>query len=41
MSPSGRFPRGLSPSRLLMAVVIAWIVLLTVIILLDPHGSAG
>lgn len=41
MRPSGRFRRRPSPSRLLMVAVIAWIVLLTVIILLDPHGSGG
>ncbi|MDP4503725.1 hypothetical protein [Nonomuraea turcica] len=33
-------PRGLSSSRILLAAVIAWIVLLTVLILLDPR-SAG
>ncbi|MFI7707333.1 hypothetical protein [Nonomuraea sp. NPDC049480] len=41
MKPSDFFHRRLSLSRLLIAAVIAWIILLTVIILLDPRGSAG
>ncbi|GAA3017285.1 hypothetical protein ACLWA8_30040 [Streptosporangium longisporum] len=32
---------GLSGGTLLLAAVVAWIVLLTVIILLDPAGSAS
>ncbi|WP_279339290.1 hypothetical protein [Sphaerisporangium perillae] len=33
------FRRRLSPSRLLLAATIAWILFLTVIILLAPSGS--
>ncbi|WP_276615438.1 hypothetical protein [Nonomuraea basaltis] len=33
------FRRGLSLNRLLLAAVLAWIVVLTVIILLDPRGA--
>jgi hypothetical protein len=33
-------PRKLSGGKLLLAAVIAWIALLTLIILLDPAGSA-
>jgi hypothetical protein len=32
-------PAKFSLSRLLMAAVLAWIVFLTIIILLDPRGS--
>ena len=39
MKPAKLFRRTLSPSRLLMAAVIAWIVLLAVIIVLDPRGA--
>jgi hypothetical protein len=35
----GFFRHRPSAGRLLLAAVIAWIALLTVIILLDPHGS--
>lgn len=41
MNPFDFFHRRLSLSRLLIVAVIAWIILLTVIILLDPRGSAG
>ncbi|MEV4061633.1 hypothetical protein [Nonomuraea dietziae] len=33
------FSRRLSPSRLLIAVIVAWIILLTIIIVVDPQGS--
>ncbi|GIH97029.1 hypothetical protein ACFFMN_36335 [Planobispora siamensis] len=32
-------PRGFSWSRLLLAAVVAWIVVLTVLILLDPRAA--
>ncbi|MFI6510415.1 hypothetical protein ACIBCT_22655 [Streptosporangium sp. NPDC050855] len=40
VKPPGPRPRKLSVGHLLLAAIIAWIVLLTVIILLDPAASA-
>ncbi|WP_268959759.1 hypothetical protein [Nonomuraea antri] len=31
----------MSVSRWLLAAIVAWIIVLTVLILLDPDGSAG